>query len=220
MDRAARVALVIVAGTLVISGASSAAVAQGSRPRVAHAAEPVPVPHATTPYPGATVTIDPRWYRLQQFHAPIRRHQHPSRTPQVVYYPVPVGYPSYPQGGYGGGVYDTNGRPLYSGFDTPAPSQYDPPIGVPDLSGSPYVVDDGGAMVVDFGNGDRRAVPSCAAVESAATPEGQPRTIFYRPSTGGLVLHAGQSGRVIGQPTAGARVCYTVDQYGRMVLAY
>jgi hypothetical protein len=93
-------------------------------------------------------------------------------------------------------------------------------MSTPDLSGSPYVVVDGGMMVVDFGNADRRAIPSCAALELDGTPDGRPRTIFYRPPEDAVVLRAGQSGRVIGAPTAGARVCYTADAYGRMVLNY
>lgn len=217
---AVRSALVVIAGALGISGGSSTADAQRAHPRYGVAAQPAPEPRITTPYPGATVTIDPSWYDRRRIAAPGHRYQR--SAPAVVYYyvPVPSGYAYASQAGYGGNVYDTNGRPLYSGFDAPAPSQYAPPIGTPDLSGSPYVAVDGGAMVVDFGNGDRRAIPSCALMASAATPDGQARTVFYQPSAYGVVLRAGQSGRVIGTPSAGARVCYMVDQYGRMVLDY
>ena len=218
-DRAVRSALVVIAGALGIIGASATAVAQRA-PHPGLAAQPADAPRPTTPYPGASVIIDPSWYSRQPVPRPLHRHQQSAAV--VVYYvPVPSGYGYYPQGGYGGGgVYDTNGRPLSSGFDAPAPTPYEYPAGTPDLSGSPYVVIEGGMMVVDFGNGDRRAVASCAALASTGTPDGQPRTLFYRAPVDGLVLRAGQRGRVIGTPTAGARVCYTADTYGRMVLDY
>ncbi|HET9011284.1 MAG TPA: hypothetical protein VFN38_05680 [Gemmatimonadaceae bacterium] len=57
-------------------------------------------------------------------------------------------------------------------------------------------------------------------MEQASTPDGQPRTLFYRPPVYGLVLRQGQRGQVLGRPTAGARVCYTSDAYGRVVLDY
>ena len=141
----------------------------------------------------------------------------PVKAPRVNYYaPAPVYYPSG-----AGTVYDTNGRPLYTGYEAaPSSENNDFPVATPDLTGSPYVVIEGGTMIVDFGNGDRRAVPSCAAVEQASTPDGQPRTLFYRPPAYGLVLRQGQRGQVIGRPTAGARVCYTSDAYGRVVLDY
>ena len=221
MNRAAGAALVVTVGVLGLAGASSTADAQ--RPaRPASAAQGPTEPRPTTPYPGASVIIDPRFYPQQPTPGPLRR-RHPSGHDVVYYIPVPTGYPSYyPSAGYGGGggVYDTNGRPLYTGFDAPAPTQSEYPHGTPDLSGSPYVVVDGGMMVVDFGNGDRRAVPSCVAQASQGTPDGRSRTIFYRPPADGVVLRGGQQGRVIGAPTAGARVCYTVDTYGRMVLDY
>ncbi len=196
--------------------------AQGQRaPRVVMAAEPPPSPsRAGTPYPGATVYIEPGWYGREAPRAslpgPMRRHQGPA----MYYYPVPVAYPVYQPGAYGGGVYDTNGRPLYSGFDVAGPSAPGYSIGTPDLSGSPYVAVEGGAMVVDFGNGDRRTIASCAAVAGTSTPDGQSRTVFYRPPADGLVLRDGQRGRVIGAPPAGAWSCYQSDQWGRTVLSY
>jgi hypothetical protein len=213
----ARRSVLVVAGALALVGASSTATAQRAHPRPALGPPPTP-PAPTTPYPGATVTIDPRWYSYQPLQQRALRHQ--QQRPSAVYYvPVPS-YQYYPAGGYGGGVYDTNGRPLSSGFDAPAPVDNDYPAATPDLSGSPYAVIDGGTMIVDFGNGDRRAVPSCAVVEQAGTPDGQPRTLFYHPPAYGLVLRPGQRGQVLGRPTAGARVCYTNDRYGRVVLDY
>lgn len=205
-------------GALALAGAPSAVLAQRAHPRPALGPPPTPPSPPATPYPGATVTIDPRWYVYPTVPQQGRRHQ---QQRSATYY-VPVPYPYYPAAGYGGGggVYDTNGRPLDSGFEAPAPVQYDFPAATPDLSGSPYTVIDGGTMIVDFGNGDRRAVPSCAAMEQASTPDGQPRTLFYRPPAYGLVLRPGQRGQVLGRPAAGARVCYTNDRYGRVALEY
>lgn len=231
--------MLAVAGAFAIVAATSPAAAQQTRPRIARAAQPAPPPPSATPYPGASVTIDPQWYDYQRTSAPPRYH-HPSVPPVVYYVPVPAGYPyyqtypTYHSGGYsGGGVYDTNGRPLSSGFDAPvwAPSgQYGQgsssapgataPGYTPDVSGSPYVVIDGGAMVVDFGDGDRRAISSCSALASERAPDGQARTLFYQPPVDGLVLRAGQRGQVIGRPAAGVRSCYTADGYGRIVLDY
>ena len=220
--RAAFAALVVVVGMLGNFGATSTAGAQRSNPRVAYGPPPEP-PRAIAPYPGATTINDPNFFR-QRFHersilSPGRRFGFEQREPVVVYVPIPSDYGYYPQGGY---VYDTNGRPLWLGYEAHVQNQprSEYPHGTPDFSGSPYAVVDGGVMVVDFGNNDRRPIPSCARQESAASPDGKPRTIFYRPAEGGLVLRAGQRGRVIGTPTAGANVCYTVDQYGRMVLDY
>ncbi len=236
-DRAARAALVLVAGALAGVVAPAVAGAQRSRPTPAYgpAAEP---PQSTSPYPGAGVTIDPRWRGRQpaprNVPGPLRRHQQAPQQHQrggrtIVYVPVPGYYPYYPYYpsvgygygyGVGGGVYDTNGRPLGSAYDEQArESDYTAPHGTPDLSGSPYVVIDGGVMVVDFGNGDVRQVPSCALLQSERTPDGRPRTLFYQPGYG-LVLRAGQRGRVVGAPPAGARLCYTTDQYGRTVLDF
>ncbi len=210
----------LVAGALVVLGASTADAQRA--PRVVQAAEPAPSSSREgTPYPGATVFIEPGWYGRETPRAPIpgpmRRHQ----VPATYYYPVPVLYPAYQPVGYvGGGVYDTNGRPLTSSFDTPPMAQGGYVVGTPDLSGSPYVAVDGGAMVVDFGNGDRRTISSCAVASATVTPDGQSRTVFYRPAPDALILRAGQRGRVIGAPPAGAWSCYRADQWGRTVLAY
>lgn len=212
--RAARSA-VVVAGMMSLVGASSA-LAQRSEKRYGFGAPAAPPSQPTTPYPGATVTIDPRWYQMQQGPAPRHRQQRYPQYPTAYSLAAPVYYPSG-----GGAVYDTNGRPLYVGYETaPSSTNNDFPVATPDLTGSPYVVIEGGTMIVDFGNGDRRAVPSCAAVEQASTPDGQPRTLFYRPPAYGLMLRQGQRGQVLGRPTAGARVCYTSDAYGRVVLDY
>jgi hypothetical protein len=219
--RAARVALVVIAGVVGVAGTTSTAAAQRAHPRQALAGQPAPVLPSVpyTPYPGATVTIDPRGFGRPAQAGPLRRHQ--PRRGSIVY--VVPSYPYYPSAGYGsgvgGGVYDTNGRPLGSAYEEMAASAYAAPHGTPDLSGSPYVVIQGGVMMVEFGNGDTRPVPSCAALSSESTPDGKPRTLFYQPSYG-LVLRAGQRGRVIGAPPAGARVCYTSDAYGRTVLDY
>jgi hypothetical protein len=223
MSVARRAALVVVVGTLATTLFTSAALAQRSQKRYGTAASAPPPPPPATPYPGATIIVDPRGYGSQRTYPyPQSQRRRARRGSDVVYLPVGGAF-DYPAAGYGrgGGVYDTNGRPLHSGFDAPvsAPSEY-PMHGTPDLSGSPYVAIDGGLMVVDFGNDDRRAFPSCAAQSAEGTPDGRPRTVFYRPQVEGLVLRAGQRGRVIGRPTAGARVCYSVDQYGRMVLAF
>jgi hypothetical protein len=243
-NRAVRSALVVFAGALGIFGASSSAGAQ----RIGYAADPPPPPRPTVPYPGATVTIDPRWYHDQgfpdqRFPSQGRRHQRLPLfvAPSVIYY---YQIPS----GYGGAVYDANGRPLYSGFDAPAPGSYSPapnacalapnacapapspydpapnqywyPPATPDLSGSPYVVLEGGAMLVDFGYRDTRAIPSCGMSGSQLDPDGRPRTVFYTPPADSPILRAGSRGRVLGAPAAGARACYGVDAYGRMELRY
>jgi hypothetical protein len=223
---ARRAALVVVAAAGVC-GLSSTAAAQRTTPRPALGPTPAPPVPPAIPYPGATVTVDQRAFEqqrlfLQQRFARSGRRQH-NQAGGFVQTPI-----YYPTAGYGGAsaVTDVNGRPLWNGYDgqsqqaAPVAPQSDFPMATPDLSGSPYVVIDGGTMVVDFGNGDRRAVPACGAVEKASTPDGQPRTIFYRPPTYSLVLRPGQRGQVLGRPTAGARVCYTMDGYGRTVLAY
>jgi hypothetical protein len=90
----------------------------------------------------------------------------------------------------------------------------------PDLSGSPYAVTDEGMMVVDFGSGQRRAFPSCAAQADLRDPDGRPRTVFYQPTDYWMVLRAGQRGRVQGTPAANASACYAIDSVGRVVLRY
>lgn len=217
----------VVAGTCGILGAATRASAQRSNPEVGRAASPPPSPSPlTTPYPGATVTIDPRWYGIQPLYERPFHRRLPPVAPPVLYYP-PSGYqyapsypsymPYYPQ--YGG-VNDVNGRPLASYFESPSRTSPGAPLGDPDLRGSPYVVTDGGSMLVDFGNGDRRRVAACAVVAGEQTPDGEPRTVFYTPPADGVILRTGAHGRVLGAPGAGARACYAVDQYGRMVLAY
>jgi hypothetical protein len=220
----ARHAALVAIAVAGVCGVSSIAAAQRTTPRHAFGPRPTP-PRVTVPYPGATVIIDPRVYQQQRGFRPGRRRQNHGGYPQepIYYYPnyyPPVGY------AIDGGLYDVNGQPV-SGYDAQAvgptmgmASPSDFPMATPDLSGSPYTVIDGGAMVVNFGNGDRRAVPSCASVEKASTPDGQPRTIFYHPPAYALVLRAGQRGQVLGRPAAGAKVCYTMDAYGRTVLAY
>lgn len=226
----ARHSALVVAGVIAAAGISPAASAQRSHPITVQAVQ-VETPRATTPYPGATVIIEPGWFTRQQQQQQQPQHQEQGQrrerqhaAPRVVYVPVPSGYGYYPQAsyypqtGYGGGVYDTNGRPLSSGYESTATAPYLP--STPDLSGSPYVVIGGGAMVVDFGTSDRRVVPSCAAEAAARTPDGQARTVFYAPAADGLILRAGQRGRVIGTPPAGAPACYGADAYGRVVLDY
>jgi hypothetical protein len=189
---------------------------------IGHAAD-APPPQPTmpfVPYPGATITVDPRSYG-----GPRRGAQSPyqAQLGRRGYYAAPPGYyypaPYFPASGYGGGVTDASGRPLWMPNDAPAP-QAESPVGVPDLTGSPYTVAKGGTMMVDFGNGDRRAIASCAVLAAEGTPDGRPRTIFYTPQPGGLVLRAGSQGRVHGAPGAGARACYEADTYGRVVLSY
>jgi len=217
---------VALAGMLGVAAMTSDASAQ-RKPRIATAARPAPAPpQMTVPYPGATVTVDPQLYQLwyqQQYgrrypQGPMPQHR-PSRDRNTspVYAPYPVQYPAYPAyPSYGGGVTDANGRPLY--IETaPEPAQGGYGLGTPDLSGTPYVVDGHSRMVVDFGTG-RREIPSCAAESAERAPDGKPRTIFYQPAAGGVVLREGQRGRVVGVPPADAKACYTVDAYGRMAL--
>ena len=211
------------AGLLGVTATTSVARAQ-QKPRIARAAAPAPPPpQMTVPYPGATVTVDPQLYQLWYQQNRPQRNPLPQHRPpydrggtQVYYVPYPVysSYPSYPS--YGGGVTDANGRPLY--IETaPAPSAGAFGLGTPDLSGTAYVVDQDGRMVVDFGTGVR-TIPSCAAEAAAHAPDGKPRTIFYQPTPGSVVLREGQRGRVIGVPPVDAKACYMLDQYGRMAV--
>lgn len=226
---AARVALVAAAGALGVVGAPSNAAAQ--RPRIAVAHPAPPSPPNITPYGSASAAIDPGDYGRQggrgAVHSPGRQGGRSALRPGVIYHhPVPgvyavyPAYPYHPSGGYGGQVYDATGRPLYGADDWRGASGYERHMGGPDLSGSPYAVVEGGAMIVDFGNGDRRTIPSCSALDAARTPDGRARTTFYRPPADAFILRAGARGRVLGTPPAGARVCYTVDRYGREALAY
>ena len=232
-DRASRTALIIIAGALGVIGATSAAGAQIRRQGVAQAARPAaqtPPPRRAAPvsvYPsGSGMRIGYAGERTQGLflgQGQFRQHRQQQRfVPPVVYYPVPsygYGY-GYAPTGCGVSVCDVNGNPVMRGFDEPGQNQTLSPAMVPDLSGSPYVALEGGVIFVDFGNGDRRNVAACAQQAAAATPDGQPRTIFYTPQADGLILRAGSRGRVIGTPPAGALMCYGLDQYGRVALAY
>lgn len=218
--KARRLAVSVLTGLFGVGALASIASAQ-HKPRIGRAASPPPPPpQMTVPYPGATVTVDPQLYQLwyqqnMQQRNPLPHHRPPyDRGAAPVYYvPYPV-YPSYPS--YGGGVTDANGRPLY--IETaPTPSEGGYGLGTPDLSGSAYVVDQDGRMVVDFGRG-LRTIPSCAAESAERAPDGRPRTIFYQPTAGGVVLRQGQRGRVIGVPPDDAKACYMVDAYGRMAV--
>lgn len=222
-----RVAFMAAIAALGIAGASGSAEAQRRHPVVAQAASPRVPPPPTSTYGGVPVMIDPRRYPRQQGN-PQSRYQHSSRgsrQPVVYYVPVPVqvgyGY-GYGYGGQSsfGGVTDVNGRPLYVAEENMGLGSVAYGLGTPSLTGAPFVVGEGGTMVVDFGNGDRRTVPSCAALVAAQDPDGRPRTIFYQPPADGLVLRAGQTGRVVGAPPAGAATCYAADVYGRVVLDY
>lgn len=242
--RAVHAAFVVVAGMLGISGTSSTAVAQRPRYGMASAPQPERVrtaqpqyartaqperPRAALPRFGTAVIIDTKSNHDRRSFSSLNRDQRLSSrhrigqvsAPAIVYYiPVPSGsdYPS--SRGYGGGVYDTDGRPLYEAYEMQVATQYAAPAGTPDLGGSPYVVVEGGAMVVDFGNGYRRTVASCAALAAVATPDGHPRTLFYQPPADGIILRAGNAGRVLGTPAGAAHVCYAVDEWGRTELRY
>jgi hypothetical protein len=231
-----RITLLVAGGIALTTLATSTAAAQRRNPVVGRAAA-APAPASSgVPYPGATATVDPR--RLPPGHPvdprrvpPVYPVAHPGYrqhlTPRVtggstvVYYvPVPMamGYGYYPNAG--SSVTDANGRPLTSGFDDAPESQLGYGLGTPDLTGAPYIVGDGGVMRADFGNGDTRTIPACATVAAVRDPDGRPRTIFYSTPADGLVLRAGQQGRVLGAPPAGAAVCYTIDSLGRVVLDY
>jgi hypothetical protein len=217
--RAARSALMLVTGAVALVAVAARAEAQRTHPRSGVLVEPQPVA-PTVPYPGASVTIDPRrtTHRLV-----LPRYPFGSNTGNtVVLYQAGYGYPigpyGYPVGSYGG-TYDVNGRPLSIGFDA-GPSAGAVPSYTPDLSGSPYVVIEGGAMLADMPNGERRTFPSCAAQSASRDPDGRPRTVFYAGEAEGVVLRDGQRGRVQGTPASGARACYTIDSIGRVALSY
>jgi hypothetical protein len=237
IDRASRTAFVLLVGAFGVTSASSAG-AQIRRQAVAQAAQPAPA-HAPPPRRPAPLPVYPSGNGLRigyagernpglfhgqgQYPGQYRQQRQQQRyLPPVVYYPVPsygYGY-GYAPTGCGASVCDVNGNPVMRGFDDQTQNQPMSPAMVPDLSGSPYVTLEGGVIFVDFGNGDRRNVPACAQQAAAATPDGQPRTIFYTPQADGLILRAGSRGRVIGTPPAGALICYGLDQYGRVALAY
>lgn len=205
-----RRAIVMAAGTLALAALAPAAQAQRSTPRQGRGVEPPPPPPES--YPASLAATDPRWHDRRGQH--LRRPAGPGpQSPVVVYVVVPAD--GYYQPAVYGGVTDANGRPLSAGFDQ-APTPDAIPSFTPDLSGSPFVVIETGAMMVDFPNGERRTFPSCAAED----PDGRPRTVFYYGEGRGLVLRAGQRGRVQGQPAAGVKACYTIDAYGRIALEY
>ena len=217
----------IVAALLALLVVAPTAVAQVRRnPPAPPARGPYAPPPAAAPrtnpsaprigYAGTAAPQQSSNYGYYRDHRGFPRYQ----QPVVIYYPVPVAYVYVPSG-CGASVCDVNGNRVMRGFDDPyEQGEQMSPATVPDLSGSPYVVLDGGVMKVDFGNGDRRTVASCAAQQSAMTPDGQPRTIFYAPAADGLVLRSGQRGNVLGTPPAGAAICYGLDQYGRVTLIY
>lgn len=193
---------------------------QPSQPAQATPA-PTPPPRRLAPPPPSAFRPPVRvGYAAEPYHqAPYYQYRQQQRyLPPVVYYPV-YGY-AYVPSGCGASVCDVNGNPVLRGFDDPMAAQGMSPAMVPDLSGSPYVALDGGVIFVDFGNGDRRNVPACAQQASESTPDGQPRTIFYSAQADGLILRPGSRGRIVGTPPAGAAICYGLDQYGRVALAY
>jgi len=202
---AARAAIIIAGGVMLLA-ATSTADAQRRGPRVAAAARKRPAP--VTPPAGPIGFAGSRARFDQLDHRRAR-----NRFNDAVF------FPSYGYGfGYYPSVYDANGRPLTENYESP------PPTGgygyTPDLSGSPYVVNGEGMMVVDFASGDRRAFQSCAEAADQRDPKGRPRTIFYRSPDAWMTQRPGQSGRVRGEPPTGRAACYAVDSVGRMVLRY
>jgi hypothetical protein len=217
--RATRSALMLVASAVALVAVASGAAAQRTHPRSGVLVDPRPVP-PTVPYPGTSVTIEPRrtTHRWLMPRYPVGSN---TGNPVILYpagYAYPVGAYGYPVSNYGG-AYDVNGRPLSIGFDA-GPSAGAVPSYTPDLSGSPYVVIEGGAMMADMPNGERRTFPSCSAQVASRDPDGRPRTVFYAGDVEGVVLREGQRGRVQGTPAAGARACYTIDSVGRVALSY
>lgn len=213
-----RHALVVAASAIALAAGTSTADAQRVTPRYGRAVEPESHKPAN-PYPGGGTVVDQGWRARRPVAS--RTHQPGvapgSQVPVVIYVPVPVDQGYYQGGGYVG-VTDAMGRPLSLGYEqAQAQAQADAiPAFTPDLSGSPYVIMDGGAMLVDFARGQRRSFPSCAAQD----PDGRPRTVFYQNGGRGVVLRTGQRGLVQGEPAAGAKACYEVDSYGRMALRY
>jgi hypothetical protein len=227
-DRVSRTAVVILAGALGVLSASSAN-AQVRRQAVAQAAQAAAAqnpPQRRRPSTPIVPGANAHGLRIgfagerNQFQRQFRERREQRFVPPVVFYPVPSYGDGYASSNCVYSVCDVNGHPVMRGFDEPEQYQQMSPAMVPDLSGSPYVALEGGVIFVDFGNGDRRNVASCAQQASASTPDGQPRTIFYTPPADGLILRAGSRGRVIGTPPAGALMCYGLDQYGRVALAF
>ena len=211
--RSAAVACLGVAALVVVS---SPAAAQ-RKPRIATAAQPPAPPPAMYPFFGVT---DLRTAPAPRQHVDHSQRRHDGdRAPVVIYVPVPVYGPS-PYAEQPGRVYDTSGRPLYGPGEFDPATNYAPAVGTPDLSGSPYTTTEGGVMVVAFANGVRRSVPACAAEGLQKTPDGQPRTVFFQSASAGVILPAGDSGRVRGEPGGAEHVCYTIDSFGRLVLAF
>ena len=204
---AARAAIIIASGVMLFAATSTAG-AQRRDPRVAVAARKRPAPSPSTAGP---IGVADSRTRFGQFNH--RRARNRLNDASVFYAPgYGYGFGYYPS------VYDANGRPLTESYEGPAPSGgygY-----TPDLSGSPYVVNDEGMMVVDFANGERRAFRSCAETADQRDPQGRPRTIFYRSPDAWMIQRPGQQGRVRGEPPAARAACYAIDSVGRMVLRY
>ena len=206
--------VVLVVAALLAVATPSSAVAQAGQPATAQPEQPERG-RPNRPYPGVRMGSSERRMPFQDRYYP--------QSPLIVYVPVPMDH-YYGASRSHGNVYDTNGRPLadqheraeaYAANATPLFQAY-----TPDLSGSPYVVGEGGAMVIDFGEGRRLTVPSCAATSAAGTPDNQPRTVFYRSPSDGIVFRTGHTGRVRGTPPGGASACYASDAYGRTELRY
>ena len=220
-NQVARVAFVV-AGAIALGSAAPEAGAQRSVPRPAVGTTPPPSRNDQ----GMRPRRDDEWDRQSRPRRPF------SPPVTVVYLPSdgPTGYldpqqsvVAYQQGVYyapGGSVaaYDSYGRLVSSGVGTLVPSSM--PAYTPDLSGSPYVVTGSGVMIVDLPGGERRTVPSCAAVRASHDPDGRARTVFYQPMEYGLVLRDGQRGRVQGTLPSGATACYGIDALGRVALQY
>lgn len=224
--RAARTALVVAGGMLLLVAASTADAQTRRGPRIGVAAPPPPQAPQTDPrrvpdWYGAT--SDPRG-RPGRWDDGRSRGQH-ARGPTIIYVPVPGGYgygyaygPGYYSTQLFGAVTDANGRPLSQTYETvPSTGGYGY---TPDLSGAPYAVSDEGMMIVDFPNGERRAFPSCAEASDERDPQGRLRTVFYRSPDYWMVLRPGQRGRVHGEPPAGSKACYAIDSVGKVVLRY
>ena len=210
-------ALLALLGAASLAGASPL-LAQRLTPRAGVAVDPPPRT-PVIPYPGANVTIDPRWHGGPDGH--FRRQRVVGGVPSVVYVvPYPV------TGDYGSpGVTDSFGQPFSSFYSGGAgvgagPAVDAAPSYTPDFTGLPYLVVEDGAMLVDLPTGERRSIPPCATRSPTRDPAGRPRTVFYTGETDGVVLRAGQRGRVQGAaPAARERSCYTTDSRGRLALS-